>query len=317
MKWVRRNPVVATLLAAVVLTVVGGVAGIYWKYLDVVEQKGIAEGAVAAKGEALEREREAKERAEKGQREARGQLANSSILLAQAAYDSNDVPVPWLWLTGCPQNPTRSAIGSGTTCKRLFNGAIFTLRGHTKIVSSRSFQPRAERPSPPPATTVRCGGGMPAPGGPCSNSKATPSKCTAWPSCAADGRLLATAGGDKTRRGFGTRTAEQLLLLKGHSNVVSGVAFSPDGATIATASMDATRADLGRPHRQRLRRQLKGHAGPLSSCSVQPRRHGRRHCQLRRAQRGYGRPRTASRCPSFEGKCPRYSASPSAPTVRR
>jgi WD40 repeat protein len=41
-KWVRRNPVVAVLLAAVVLTLAGGVAGIWWKYLDAKEQEGIA-----------------------------------------------------------------------------------------------------------------------------------------------------------------------------------------------------------------------------------------------------------------------------------
>jgi len=37
-KWVRRNPVVTSLLAAVVLAVAGGGAGVYWKYLDAKEQ---------------------------------------------------------------------------------------------------------------------------------------------------------------------------------------------------------------------------------------------------------------------------------------
>ncbi len=42
-KWVGRNPVVATLLALVVLAVAAGSAGIYLKYLDAVEQAGIAQ----------------------------------------------------------------------------------------------------------------------------------------------------------------------------------------------------------------------------------------------------------------------------------
>ena len=44
-----------------------------------------------------------------------------------------------------------------------------------------------------------------------------------------------------TRRRCGTRrTGRELLTLKGHSNQVLGVAFSPDGKRIATASDDQT-----------------------------------------------------------------------------
>ena len=41
-KWVKRNPVVAALVALVVLSVLGGASGIFVKYLDAKEQEGIA-----------------------------------------------------------------------------------------------------------------------------------------------------------------------------------------------------------------------------------------------------------------------------------
>jgi WD40 repeat protein len=55
-----------------------------------------------------------------------------------------------------------------------------------------------------------------------------------------DGRLLATADGDRTARLWDPATGTQLRTLTGHTDVVNGVAFSPDGRLLATGSADGT-----------------------------------------------------------------------------
>jgi WD40 repeat protein/serine/threonine protein kinase len=55
-----------------------------------------------------------------------------------------------------------------------------------------------------------------------------------------DGRLLASAGHDRTVRLWDVRTGRAIRTLAGHSDVVYGVAYSPDGRRLATASWDHT-----------------------------------------------------------------------------
>jgi WD40 repeat protein len=55
-----------------------------------------------------------------------------------------------------------------------------------------------------------------------------------------DGKLLATASGDKTARLWEVASGKALATLAGHENEVNAVAFSPDGKLVATASADGT-----------------------------------------------------------------------------
>ena len=57
-----------------------------------------------------------------------------------------------------------------------------------------------------------------------------------------DGRLVATASGDKTARVWDTATGKELLALTGNSDSILAISFSPDGRWIATGSEDGIAA---------------------------------------------------------------------------
>jgi WD40 repeat protein len=56
----------------------------------------------------------------------------------------------------------------------------------------------------------------------------------------ADGKRIATAGGDGTAKVWDAATGQELLTLTGHTGALYDVAFSPDGKLLGTASSDGT-----------------------------------------------------------------------------
>ena len=84
-----------------------------------------------------------------------------------------------------------------------------------------------------------------------------------------DGRLLATAGEDKTARLWNPATGKHLRTLAGHTGAVVGVAFSPDGRLLATGSPDGT-ARLWNPATGEHLRALTGHAGAVVGVAFSP-----------------------------------------------
>lgn len=55
-----------------------------------------------------------------------------------------------------------------------------------------------------------------------------------------DGRLLASAGHDKTVRIWDAESRRELLTISGHTGYVTSIAFSPDGRTLASTGWDGT-----------------------------------------------------------------------------
>ena len=93
--------------------------------------------------------------------------------------------------------------------------------------------------SPPPVTTGQRGCGTRLPASTCAPSPATTARSGVWRS-ARTGSCSPPPPRGKTARLWNPATGEHLRTLTGHTNTVEGVAFSPDGRLLATASWDGT-----------------------------------------------------------------------------
>jgi WD40 repeat protein len=165
-KWVRRRPAVAALLAALVLVTALGFAGVWWKYLDAEEQADIAgKERVRAEGQtrlALQEAENArrqeniannksaeannqaqiakkqKEEAQRQQRLAVRSLANSYVQLAAAAWREGKVALALHRLEEVPED---LRFWDWRYLRRQCEGSLFTLYGHTNGVSQVAYSP--------------------------------------------------------------------------------------------------------------------------------------------------------------------------------
>jgi WD40 repeat protein/tRNA A-37 threonylcarbamoyl transferase component Bud32 len=248
-KWARRRPAVAALLALVLAVTALGFAGVVWQWRR-------AEGArwdEADKAEALE-----------------ASLYASRLALAEREWSANNLGRMGQLLDACPDGLR----GWEWHClRRLRDGTPPTVLGHGGAVVGVAFSPdgRLLATADMHAAGVKLWDPLtgrqvltlPGHGGPVESVAFSP-----------DGKLLATGGREGDVKLWDPATGAEALRLEGHTGPAWRVAFSPDGHTLAAGCGAEPQAPgevvLWDAATGRRLRSLTGHAGAVWSVAWHP-----------------------------------------------
>ena len=242
-RWCKRNPVVAGLSAAVVVSLLLVVLASSVGYLKTSEaltvveaeqqqtkkewdraeaERKLAETALESEATARRDAESRKQQAEAEKQKAEQNLYYAHIALAHHNWLGAEVRGAERMLENCPAGFRGWEWGY---LKRLCHLELLTLRGHCGWIRTVAFSP--------------------------------------------DGKRLATGGYDDTAKIWDATTGQDLLTLCGHSSYVTSVAFSPDGKRLATANFDKTATIWDATNGQTLVT-LHGHLLPVSSVAFSP-----------------------------------------------
>jgi eukaryotic-like serine/threonine-protein kinase len=277
-KWTKRRPAVAGLLAALVLAAIALVGGGAWFTNSLNDALGAAKNSAEAKEKALgvakasaEAERGAKEKAqnEKSLADAARTKAEwlayaGQITLAQREWQDGDVGHARDLLATCQGNLRGWEYDYLDT---LFNKNQHTLRGHTGFVNSVAFSHDGKRlVSGGTANTVEVWDAQTG-----LHTLTLKGHTGAVNSVAfsPDDKRQVSGSEDKTVKVWDAQTGQKILTLKGHTGAVTSVGFSPDGKRLVSGSRDKTvkvwDAQTGRETLP-----LKGHTGSVNSVAFSP-----------------------------------------------
>jgi WD40 repeat protein len=235
LKWVRRQPALAAMIAATVVITAISFVVVLLLLADAIRSRDDTVAALGEREKALGERDKALTQAGEREREKDHQLANSNVLLAQAAWDSNNVVVARERLA---EVPPQWRGWEWYYLKRQYEGGPFTLKGHSGGVTSVAFSADGLRLAT--ASRDQTARVWNAQSGEMLQEFKGHRGVVTGVAFSPDGLRLATASHDQTARVWNARSGEMLQEFKGHAGEVTSVAFSPGGLRLATGSRDQT-----------------------------------------------------------------------------
>jgi WD40 repeat protein len=267
-KWVRRRPATAALLALLAVTTATGFGLVTWKWLDADRARGEANSAREEAVQAL-----AKARAEQAKADSERSRAETQLSRSESLLYANGIRLAERELLA---GDKASAVQLLDECRRDLRGWEWHFLRRQLALGSSATWTGLEQPVGPvafgPDGSLLAGGGggklfVLDPAGKEVRSWLGPApvRAIAW---AADGKLLASgdlAGNVAVR----TAVGDSLVTIRAHTKGVTSLAFAPDGRTLASGGADAL-AVLWDAVTGRELHICGGHGGPVLAVAFSP-----------------------------------------------
>jgi WD40 repeat protein len=270
-RWAKRRPLIAALMATIVLLLGIGIGGIAWAVGETLRE---TERALQAEGHAeYERDQALKEkktaqeqsslataRAEELQRA----WFNSRIPLAEAAWRDGRILPAHERLAEVDRN---QRFWDWSYIKRACSGGLFTLRGHTIYVHSLAFSlNRQLLASGDVDGVIKIWDALDGRALLTLNAHRTAVHSLAF---SPDSQRLASGGGNGSLKIWDVQSGQLQMHLKEATEILGGIAFSPDGRYVAAASSEKVIRFRDARTGQQLR-VLKGHTGVVRNVCFSP-----------------------------------------------